>query len=511
LQGDTVKIARKIVVVLIVWAWCRPIAAADQYWAYRYHQIDVTAQGSADYARTLAHNLYRLDLSIAAVLQSKASQWRAPTEVYAVPADLFTDFTGQKADIASHSSATSFNSTILINTSVNGENRYWQVYFGFGSSVLGAAYSFRYPQWFIAGLSEVFAASSVERTHVIIGGASPGRVYTLLRGTWIPVQTLLSTRWSDPQMSSKDFREMYYAETWYLVHKIVIDQFYHTNFHHYFERLDRGEDEASAFSGSFDLSIEDLDRAFKKTISGDKFQQLKVTVADEDDGSKAVRLSEAEAKGRLAVYAAEHGVQPGSALVLSAAALKLDAANEDALTARVRAELRVSDPNTAFRDANDMCGRETLSTKLLRTCAFAFATLAHKQRDKALPGGSETELNSKALKFYENEVLLDPEDLQSWHGLATLAYAVHDVEYAKALLPKIAAVQAAHPHVGSLAGSVAGLYSLAGDDDNAMKYALTWQANSISSGERGMAVAYISRLRDYSERKRAAGGANLPN
>ncbi len=486
-------------------AWCRSGAAADQYWAYQYKQISVTSQGDADYARTLAHNLYRLDLSIAAVLQSKATEWRAPTEVYAVPADLFTDFTGLKADIPSHSSSNSYNTSILVNTSARGENRYRQAYFGFGSSVLGTAYSFRYPQWFISGLSEVFAASTVEHAHVLIGGASPGRVSELIRGIWIPIRTLLSTRWNDPQMASREFADMYYTESWYLVHKIVIDEFYHTNFHAYFERLDHGEGETNAFAESFDMSYEQLDQALKKTISVGKFMQLKVAIADVDDGSKPVRLNEAQAKGRLAVYAAEHGVRPESALALSTASLKLEPGNEDALTARVRAELRAADLSAAYASANDLCNGETRSSKVARTCAYAFAALGRKKDVQALLGASPAELNAKALKFYEKEALLDPEDLQSWYGSAVVATDTHDVEFTKALLPKIAAAQSAHPHVGALAGSVARLYALAGDNDSALKYALIWQTHSISSGERAAALAYVSHLKDSNERKQTEG------
>jgi tetratricopeptide (TPR) repeat protein len=502
----------KLTILLGLAVWYVPASAAsDRYWGYQYKQITVTAEGDDEYARSLAHNLYRLDLSIQAVLQSNgATQWRSPTEVYAVPGDLFAEFTGLKPDIPSHSSANYYGTNILVNTSAKGSNRYWQVYFGYASSILASSYSFRYPQWFISGLSEVFAASAVERTHVTIGGASPGRVYSLLRGRWIPLQMLLSTRWNDPQMSSKDFADMYYAETWYLVHKIVIDQFYSTDFHQYFNRLDHGETEKSAFGASFDVSVDALDKALQKTISKGDFKQVKVTIADVDDGSKPVRLTEAQTKSRLALYAAVYGVQPQSAMTLSADALKLDPENEDAQAARIRAELRGSDFDVGLRDANDTCRSDGNSGQTLRSCGFAYFVFA-KNSNKPLLSMSKADLNSKALVFYERAVQLDAADLQSWYGLAAVVCDIGNLDYAKTLLPKIVTTQATYPHVGALAGSVARLYALVGDNDNAMKYALLWQAGSISGAEKAAAMAYIAHLKDDNARKQAASEVSTPN
>lgn len=496
------KIAQKITVLLLACGFFESCLAADQYWGYQYKQINVTAQGNADFARTLAHNLYRLDLSIAAVLQTKGAQWRPHIDVYAVPAELFTAFSGQSADSGSISKVTPLSSTFLINTSQSSENRYWSTYFAFGASVLGTSYSFRYPSWFTAGLAEVFAASTVEYRKVTIGGANKGRVYTLNTGTWIPIQTLLTVRGGDPQMSSHAFLEMYYAETWYLVHKIVIDQFYHSNFYQYFLRLDQGEDEQKAFASSFDMSYEELDKALKKSITTDKFMRLTVTVPDEDDGVKPVRLNEAESKARLARYAAEHGVQPERGLELSSAALKLDPSNEDAKIARLRAEVRAANPDAASRDADEVCTGATLSSNVTAACALVFRSLAGKVPDKS----AQAELRDKARKFYDQTVQLEPGDLQSWYGLSRLVLDTHDVSDAKTFVPRFQTVQSAHPDVGILASSVAALYSLTGDESNAMKYALVWQSHSINNIDRANAAAYVSRLKDARDRKQAAAG-----
>jgi hypothetical protein len=256
-------------------------------------------------------------------------------------------------------------------------------------------------------------------------------------------------RGNDPQMSSKDFEYMYFAEAWYLVHKIVIDQFYHNNFYECFKRLDRGEDEAKAFSGSFAYTYEELDKALKKSITSDKFMRPKVSIKDDDDGSKPVQLTESRAKGRLALYAAQHGVQPGVALTLAAAALKIEPELADAQEARVRAELRSKDLVSALRDAGDLCNGATTSPSIATTRAFTFSALAQSEPVNPASAASKAELFAKARKYYELSVQLEPENLQSWYGLSQLASDTHDVAFASELLPKLVLRQAAHPHLGS--------------------------------------------------------------
>ena len=368
-------------------------------------------------------------------------------------------------------------------------------------------YSSRYPPWFISGMSELMAASSVDFGKVIVGDANPGRVNSLTHGSWIPLQLLLSVRGDDPQMSSRAFQDMYFAETWYLVHKIIVDQFYHANFYQYFHRLDGGEDESKAFAESFDITYEDLNSALRKSITADKFMRFIVKIADKDDDSKPVRLSEAEALGRLAVYAGEHGVQPERAMELSAASLKLDPHNEDAKIGRVRAELRTASPDAVVRDASEMCNAPTLSSKAAATCAIAFASVARKESDKS----SQVEQRARALKFYEQTVQLEPGDLKSWYGMSSLVVEMRDIPYAKAFIPRFTAVRAEHPRIGGLAGCLASLYSMVGDHDTAMKYALAWQNHSMSSQDKGNATAFIERLKSANERNQASGGLSVPD
>src|SRR5271156_1256211 len=94
------KYGRSICALALSIAWLPNVAAAfDPYWAYTYKGITVTALGSADRAKSIAHNLHRLDLALATVLGIQAEDWRAPTRVYAVPQPMF-NLLWRKTDIS---------------------------------------------------------------------------------------------------------------------------------------------------------------------------------------------------------------------------------------------------------------------------------------------------------------------------------------------------------------------------------------------------------------------------
>jgi hypothetical protein len=95
--------------------------------------------------------------------------------------------------------------------------------------------------------------------------------------------------------------------------------------------------------------------------------------------------------------------------------------------------------------------------------------------------------------------------------MSSLVFDMHDVPYAKAFIPRFTAVRAEHTNIGGLAGSLASLYTMVGDNDTAMKYALAWQNHSISSQDKGNATAFIERLKSANERKQAAGGISAPD
>jgi hypothetical protein len=497
--------------MLSLFALALPLGAfgADQYWAYDYQGMEVTAVGSAEFARTIAHNLHRLDRALGTVLQMSGNGWRPPTMIYVVPKPTFDLLHGRKDDTAALYTSNAFENNILIDAS-NRDNRLWGVYFGFTGSILNSAYSFRYPSWFVAGLSEVFAGTSINHFSVTIGDINRPRVAALLHHTPIPMKTMLALRGDDPQLSSVDFRDVYEAQAWFLVHQIIIEKQYHTNFLEYFQRLDKGENEAQAFSESFAVPYEELDKMLARALQSGRVSIYKVELQDEKDESAPRRLSDAEANGRLAMYAAQHTPQPDAALNLSTQSLSADPHEADAQMARILAQLKQGGYAAAFHGSEALCAGETLPQRVAAECGQSFARLAAAAAAKQVAlDVDDAGLALRAEQYFEKALAENAEDLASWYRLMDLVAERRDRAYAKALLPRAEIVQAAHPRMGILARSVAGLCAVTGDFPTAIGYATVWERSAISSEDRARASSYLSGLRTNLERRAPAGGPNV--
>ncbi len=478
-------------------------AASDTYWAYTYKGISVTAVSSADRAKTIAHNLHRLDLALASVLETQAEDYRAPTRVFAVPQRTF-DILWRKTDISysSISFPSDFDNQILMNVSLDRDMPYFDAYAGYTGSLMAGGYSFRYPFWFRKGLTELFGASSVERHQVILGGFVANRLRPLFADGWIPLRTLLNIADNDPQLQSADFLTRYSAECWFLVHQIVIEQKYHANFHQYFSQLDQGEEGSRAFAASFGTDYENVDKEMQHALNAGVIKIIKIQIPDEPDSTEPRRLSDSEAQGRLAVFAARHGQDVDGAMTLANEALASDPKNEDALIALMRTQLRQHIYPAALQYADRLCALEPLSQNAAAQCAQAYADMLYGGAEKnAALGVDATALGDRSRKYFEMAIAADPEDLASWGGMTNLLTTTHNADYAKDFLPRAKHVWATHSRNEYLARTLAGLCATTGDFDTAVKFATVWQKNALSGSGRAQADAYLSRLKAAAERK----------
>lgn len=480
-----------------------PAAASDRYWAYTYKDIDVTASGGADRAKQIAHNLHRLDLALAAVLGIQAEDWRPPTRVYAVPQATF-NILWKNTEISYSSIAfpSNFDNQILINNSLDKDTPFFDAYSGYTGSLLAGGYSFRYPFWFRKGLAEVFGASTVERKQVIVGGFVGSRVRPLIDHSWIPIAALLGISDNDPQLASQEYLDRFGAECWFLVHQIVIEKKYQSNFNQYFSRLDRGEEQSQAYAASFDITYENLDKEMRDALGVGTIRMIKVQIPDEPDVAAPRLLSDSEANGRLAAFAALHGEQIDGAIKLANEALAGDPKNEDALIALARVHLRQHEYAAVLQSVERLCTLDSLSQNAAAQCAHLYADLLYSGVSKNTALGIDAPtLAERSRRYFETAISGNSEDLASWAGMTNLLTRTRNVEYAKVFLPQAKHVWATHSRNEYLARTLAGLCATTGDFDTAIKFATVWQKNALTGASRSEADAYISRLKTFEERK----------
>ncbi len=481
--------------------WPSLAAHGATYWAYSYKGVEVTSSDGPESAKTLAHNLSRLDAAIIAVMRIKSSDWRPPTQVYALPESMFSRVRGKKDDIISHYSTNSLGNTILIDASNSRTDELYGAFFGYTGSVLVSAYSFRYPHWFVRGLCETFAGSTITKTSVTLG-LPTGITRSLYAGKLIPTRELLAIHDGDPQLKSTDYAAMYEAESWLLVHLIVLEGKYHSNFFNYFPRLDGGDDEATAFAASFEgVTYANLDKMLGDVLNARQVKTTKVTFADEKDTGSAARLTDAEAAGRFAALAAHHSEKPDDALQMANEALALSPTNQDALYALADVQIHRADYSAALQVANRLCALDALTEKAVTRCGQLFSALAVAVDERKISLGVESPvLAERARQYYGKALTMDPEDLTACEGMSSLLAKMHNADYSRAFLPQAQQTLSAHRRAGSLARALSWLCADMGSPVMALNYAVMWESAALSSTDHDAASAYVSRLKASLER-----------
>jgi tetratricopeptide (TPR) repeat protein len=479
---------------------------ADQYWAYSYQRIDVTAAGDKKYAMTIAHNLHRLDLALSQVMVLPNSDWRPPTHVYVVPHEEFARLREKNDGMASVFIPSAFRNDILIDRGAIADNAFFGAYFGWTGSLLANSGLLRFPYWYRQGLAEVFAASTIDGARIQVGTYVQGRVNSLRSGIQIPLKTLLRIKGNDPQLKSLEFSQAYSAQCWFLVHLIVIDRQYTSNFEHYFSQLNSNVDEDKAFAESFSISYDDLDKWYQLHLRDGRIHLLQVNIPDEVDNKEPLKLGGAEANGRLAVYASEHFQQLDSAVAMAQEALSAEPANQDALYALAADKVRQASFSEALSTAQKLCGAGAVSNPGIARCAelyrwIAAAVLA-KHAELELDGPT---IAQQAQQFYEKAIALDPEDLGSWSGMAELLADSRNTEEARKFLPRAAHALALYSHSGSFAAALARMCANTGDYNDALELAKIWLYGAPDDYSHDAAAAFISSVKGFMERRSAAG------
>jgi Flp pilus assembly protein TadD len=79
------------------------------------------------------------------------------------------------------------------------------------------------PLWLNEGLAEFFGNSTLGDREVKTGTIDPGHLYLLNQSKLIPIETLLEVDHSSPYYNEKNRASIFYAESWTLVHYLMMD------------------------------------------------------------------------------------------------------------------------------------------------------------------------------------------------------------------------------------------------------------------------------------------------
>jgi hypothetical protein len=183
------------------------VVQARGYVSYSYQGIDVMA-GDPGYARTLAHNVHRLDEAARKLLEWDAGALLPPTHVYALHEADFAKLVPPGRIVHRFHMVTTVASAFAIH---DGENYafvnaaaatdYSGAYFGLAGSIL-LSEDLHYPAWFSTGFERMIAPTQIRESKVTIGRVDPwlAKVVQSWKLRFIPTRLLFTIRPDDPML-----------------------------------------------------------------------------------------------------------------------------------------------------------------------------------------------------------------------------------------------------------------------------------------------------------------------
>jgi len=112
----------------------------------------------------------------------------------------------------------------LLRTDVSGsaENPYHSLYHEYTHGIMALNFP-AIPIWLNEGLAEFYGNTTVDSGEIGISRVSKMQLTVLQRSSFIPIQTLMNVDARSPLYNERDRVSMFYAESWALVHYLMLD------------------------------------------------------------------------------------------------------------------------------------------------------------------------------------------------------------------------------------------------------------------------------------------------
>jgi hypothetical protein len=479
--------------------FCAANAGAADYWAYRYKEFDVVAQGSAAYAESVARQLDALDQTLQKLLVREPGAAQPPTRVYALRPIDYAPIDASWIDSGgAFFHAGSFDHVLVVPSENEGPNPLRAHYAARARAWLDEQGLGRLPDWFKHGFGLVVGTASVDNEQLILGQEIPAYMARLKQTNWISVEYLLFLSPDDPQFhKSAATEELYDAECWWLAHLILVDGVLDKSMSNYLARLIQGQDAVTAFTTSFNADFETLDKYFKKLRRTVTPHQNSSPMPKVDETIEPVPVDAAELKSRLVQLAVLHDAQSIIGKQWATEILQQTPDDERALAAFMAHELAARQYKSLLASMEQLQQRATLSAAAHGSIAAAQITLAQR-RDSGVQGLGELNANSlraDARVHLRRAMALDATSPLPVYALGWLLASQGDVAAARELLPGAEQIFYQRPYNSELAELLLRLHTLTGDTEAEFKFAVVARRLATTETDRYAAQRRIDRLR----------------
>jgi hypothetical protein len=123
------------------------------------------------------------------------------------------------------------------------------------------------PAWLNEGMADVYSTLSQEGDRVIVGAMPRDRVYSLTNGHWMHIPEIVRITHGSPQYNESDRAGMFYAESWLLVHMLMLGDEYAAKFPAFADRVSES-DTPTAFLEIYGKNQAQMERAMHEYFGG---------------------------------------------------------------------------------------------------------------------------------------------------------------------------------------------------------------------------------------------------
>jgi len=156
------------------------------------------------------------------------------------------------------------------------------------------------PRWLDEGLAELYSSLEPAGGKMIVGKVIEGRRRTLAREPWIDLRSLVSASANSSLYNDRAHAEMFYAESWALVHMLTLDDRYSAGLRAMMEGVGDG-DSAAAIQKAYAVPLERVQSDLKAYVDGERFNAAVFDVAMPAANFEPLIEREAAMPARLAL------------------------------------------------------------------------------------------------------------------------------------------------------------------------------------------------------------------
>jgi tetratricopeptide (TPR) repeat protein len=330
-------------------------------------------------------------------------------------------FNGKVVDVAGYFQQTAGAYYITLNTQA-GERAYSTIYHEYVHLLVGNTLA-EVPVWFSEGLAEFYETYEMygER-EATLGKVNEGHVYTL-RERFIPLPELLAVDHTSPMYNEGDRRGIFYAESWALVHYLMLgNPARHGQLATYLQLHADGKPPAEAVRTAFGVETGALEKELRSYVNQSLYRSNRVKFADKvaiDKDWVVDQPSDADGEAACAdLLLASRRLDEAAARAEAVLQKAPGHARAQAVLGRVRALQGEADAAAALLDAAVKAGGDDYLPPY-----YQAASLLRREGPKA--GPITEDAARQALALLQRVVAAQP-SLADAHGLIAFGSLVAD-------------------------------------------------------------------------------------